>query len=161
LAESRHTKPQSDWDTPFPIIEFKFTSYEDAAITYVNEPARNLFGEANVRVNDGIAAMRAMFKARMGEVQFNMLRKDGREMVSHLWQWSKSSTAEKSTPIPGARIPVVFPDLFQKDGKPFGYLPVVTRWNEENGIIRVRYLYLKVSDAMQKVEPGGYYVCAL
>jgi hypothetical protein len=49
IVENRSAKAPADWESPNPVLEFKFASVRDVIITDANEAARTQIGAENVR----------------------------------------------------------------------------------------------------------------
>jgi hypothetical protein len=164
LVAIRKAKPRWEWDTPYPIIEVKILSPAETLITDANKAAIELFGEENVQANCSVHDLRNSLESRMDPVQLQAVREDGRDLLIKLLHWAKFYRGDESSwKFPRARVPLIFRDIPEDltTGKPHGFLPVVVRWSDEGECVRVRYVYVRVSAAMHKQEPSGYYVCDL
>lgn len=162
ITENRSTPASSDWESPNPIVEFKFSDLKDVVVTDANESAKALFGAENLRKNQSIEKLRAAFANRTDAVQAEARTVEQLEILTKLWQRKTFGETLSHWQPPRAKIPVVFNDapVDPETGKPAGYLPVILRYSCEESITRVRYVYLKVSASLKR-HPAGYYISDL
>ncbi len=162
ISENRNTKASSDWESPNPIIEFKFTDLKDVLITDANEAARTLFGADNVRKNQNIEKLRTAFANRTDPIQADARRIEQLEILTKLWQRKTFGDTMTNWQPPRAKIPVVFNDapIDPETGNPIGYLPVILRYSCDESVTRVRYVYLRVSACLKR-HPAGYFISDL
>jgi hypothetical protein len=157
-------KHSEEWDTPYPIIMYRFTNpTADVVVEESNSAARQLFGEDSVRIGCGIEKMREVLSDRIDAAQRDARKAEFNKIFPMLMSFSIFQNPEGRREIPMSRIPLVFKDSPADLGtrKPIGYLPVITRWSYEAGVCRVRYMYLPVSNAMRMDPNLGCYVCDL
>ena len=161
IGNSRARASQA-WESPNPVLEFRYTTFDDVVITDSNETARAVFGADNVRKGQSIERLRTFLAGATDQVQADARRDEQIQILdAFLARAVRGRTAAKNWLPPKARIPIVFRDAEadRATGKPVGYLPIIVRYQFEQQCTRVRYLYLRVSASMQKPENLPYYVC--
>ena len=161
IGNSRARASQS-WESPSPVLEFRYTTFDDVLITDANETARTVFGADNVRKGQGIERLRKFLAETTDPVQADARRDEQIAILdAFLARAVRGRGAAKNWRPPKARIPIVFqnPEIDPESKKPVGYLPIVVRYQFEQQCTRVRYLYLRVAASMQKPEHLPYYVC--
>ena len=163
IVENRSAKAPADWESPNPVLEFKFASVRDVILTDANEAARTLFGAENVRKNQSVEKLQAYFAANTDASQAEARRNEQLEILTKLWQRKTFGDLYPNWRMPRARIPVVFKDTpaDPETGKPVGHLPVILRYSNDDSVTRVRYMYLRVSASLTKAPGAGYWVCEL
>jgi class 3 adenylate cyclase len=150
------------WESPNPVIEFHYNTFDDLIITDANETARTVFGAENLRKGQAIDRLRSFLNDHTDPVQAEARREEQTAILdAFLIRASRGKNAPKGWKLPKARIPIVFRDaeIDPSTGKPVGYLPIILRYQFEEHCTRVRYLYLRVSAVMQKPDNSPYYVC--
>jgi class 3 adenylate cyclase len=150
------------WESPNPVIEFRYSTFDEIIITDANEPARTVFGADVVRKGQTVDHLRKYLLDRCDPQQAAARSEEQMALLDSLLAHSiRGRLAAKDWKPPRARIPIVLKDaaIDPATGKPVGYLPIVLRYHFDQQFTRVRYLYLRVSAAMKKDETAGYYVC--
>jgi class 3 adenylate cyclase len=152
------------WESLNPVLEFRYTTYDNVIITDANETARRVFGADVVSPGQGVERLRKAFADRTDPVQAEARRDEQMAILDALMaQAVRGQNATRNWRPPKARIPVVFRDaeVDAATGKPVGYLPIIVRYHFDQQWTRVRYLYLRVSAGMQKLDGLAYYICDL
>jgi class 3 adenylate cyclase len=152
------------WESLNPVLEFRYTTFDNVIITDANDTAGQVFGADAVRPGQGIERLRKAFADRTDPVQAEARRDEQMTILDALMaQAMRGQNASRNWRPPKARIPVVFKDaeVDPATGKPVGYLPIIVRYHFDQQWTRVRYLYLRVSAGMQKLDGQPYYICDL
>lgn len=152
------------WESPNPVMEFRYATFDDVIITDANETARAVFGSENVRAGQCIENLRKSLAERTDPVQAEARSEEQMTILDALLARAvrgRAAAANRNWRPPKARIPIVFKDapIDPDTKKPIGYLPIILRYHFDHQYTRVRYLYLRVSEAMQRPEGLPYYVC--
>jgi hypothetical protein len=164
VNELRHNyskRDPSEWDTPLPIIEIRFSTTEEVTVTDFNEAAAKLFGPGTFQIGGDMAALAAILQRRC-EPRANEARRDEWDIIlGQLNMWHRSRAGKYNRAVSQPRIPIVFKDAppNPKTGKPDGYLPLVVRYSLDGVYIQARFLYIRVSASMTFDEALGCYVC--
>jgi hypothetical protein len=156
------------WESLNPVMEFKYTTVNDAVITDANETARTVFGAQNVRKGQRVDQFRRLITERTDPAQAAARREEQLAILNALMaravygaEDAAGGTAADWQPR-RARIPIVFKDAptDPDTGRPLvGFLPIILRYHFDQQVTRVRYLYLRVSAAMRLEDGASYYVC--
>lgn len=161
ISNSRARDAQA-WESPNPVIEFRYRTFDEVIITDANETARTVFGADNVLKGQTVEHLRNYMNSHCDPAQMAARGEEQMALLDALLAHAiRGRTAAKGWKPPRARIPIVLnnADVDPATGKPIGYLPIVLRYHFDQQFTRVRYLYLRVSAAMKKDETAGYYVC--
>lgn len=168
ITAALEERSPSDWKTLFPIVEYQFTNYQsDVIMTEASPEAEALFGLKGSKGRRFSIEDRHRFQDRIDPMQLNAYMRERIEIMRAIQarslglEFREERGSDPLGNIPTARVPLIFRDAPKgSNGRPIGYLPVIVRYQMNNGTIHLRVLYLKISDAMRQ-DPAGHWVCDL
>jgi len=108
-------------------------------------------------------SMLGLVRSRMDENQCKAYLKEQAEILARIQADSAGFGAQDDEPqaLPLARVPIIFKNVSGKpDEKPQGHLPVLVRYSFDRGLIRLRMLFIPVSESLHR-DPAGHWVCGV
>ncbi len=164
LEVARNEESRAEWDTTHAAIECQFTNVQsDLQVTYISPQAKELFGLDDTEGIKGIDAIRERSKAGMPEQQRQEFHAEQGAILLQIQAkaigWSQNANQFS---IPTARVPIIMKDSpTGRNGKPVGHLPVIVRYSIREGVIRLRTLYLPVSNCLKYDKAKECWICDL
>ena len=153
------------WNTTYPLVELKFSNVkEDLTMTYISPGAKKLFGLDDAS-DPKVEVMMKKFQERMDPIHYKAYMNERFLILANIRDQSMGigilDPGDAPSSIPKARIPIVFKqDQAGSNGKPRGYLPVITRYLFHQGTMHLSTVYIEVSSSLEK-HPDGYWTCVL
>jgi class 3 adenylate cyclase len=161
---ARQDRSQGEWSSNHPRVELQFSNLKtDLRLNEASPEARELFGVENQMETHQFISMLGLLRARMDEVQCKAYLREQSEILARIQADSAGFAAAEDQPqaLPLARVPVIFKnDSAKPDEKPQGHLPVLVRYSFDHGLIKLRILFIPVSESLRK-DPAGHWVCGV
>jgi hypothetical protein len=161
---ARQDRSQGEWSSNHPRVELQFSNLKtDLRLNEASPEARELFGVENQMETHQFMSMLGLLRARMDEVQCKAYLREQSEILARIQADSAGFAAAEDQPqaLPLARVPVIFKnDSAKPDEKPQGHLPVLVRYSFDHGLIKLRILFIPVSESLRK-DPAGHWVCGV
>jgi len=133
----------------------------DLRLNEISPQAKELFGVDNQKEAHELVEIRERLRERMDEVQFRAYLREQAEMLARIQAegMGLASEEQSASALPVARVPIVFRNTSGQEGlQPTGYLPVLDEYSCDRGLIKLRMLFVPVSESMSK-DPAGHWVC--
>jgi len=160
---AQHDRPEGKWSSTHPKVELQFTNLRtDLRLNEVSPAAKELFGLESQMETHQLVGVLDRIRERMEEVQFRAYMREQSEILSRIQAESAGfGSAEDPQQLPLARVPLVFKNTsvnHEPNRKPQGHLPVMLRYSFDRGLIKLRTLFIPVSESLHR-DPGGFWVC--
>jgi class 3 adenylate cyclase len=159
---AQHDHPEGKWSSTHPKLELQFSNLRtDLRVNEVSAEARELFGLDNHMETHRLAGVFDQIRQRMDEVQFKAFLREQSDILSRIQaEGSGLMAPENGHALPLARVPIIFknPSALETDRKPLGHLPVLERYSSERGLIKLRMLFIPVSESLHR-DPSGHWLC--
>jgi len=161
---ARQDRSQGEWSSNHPRVEMQFSNLKtDLRLNEASPEAQALFGVEKQMDTHQFVSMLGLVRSRMDENQCKAYLKEQAEILARIQADSAGFGAQDDEPqaLPLARVPIIFKNVSGKpDEKPQGHLPVLVRYSFDRGLIRLRMLFIPVSESLHR-DPAGHWVCGV
>jgi class 3 adenylate cyclase len=160
---AQHDRPEGKWSSTHPKVELQFTNLRtDVRLNEVSPAAKELFGLENEMETHQLVGVLERIRERMDEVQFKAYLREQSEILAKIQaEGAGFASVDDGQTLPLARVPIIFKNntgMHEPDRKPQGHLPVLLRYSLDRGMIKLRTLFIPVSESLRK-DPAGHWVC--
>jgi len=161
IGLAQHDHPEGKWSSTHPKLELQFSNLRtDLRLNEVSPEAKHLFGIENETETHQLMGVMERLRQRMDDVQFKAYLSEQSHILSRIQAEGAGFAApEEGRALPLARVPLIFKNVaVEPDRKPQGHLPVLERYSFDRGLIKLRMLFIPVSESLHK-NNSGFWVC--
>ncbi len=161
ISLARHDHPEGKWSSTHPKLELQFTNLRtDLRLNEASPEAKELFGLDNESETHQLLGVMDRLRQRMDDAQFKAYLHEQSALLSRIQAQSAGFADPQESPsLPLARVPLIFKNpALEPDRKPQGHLPVLIRYSFDRGLIKLRTMFIPVSESLRK-DPAGFWVC--
>jgi class 3 adenylate cyclase len=161
---ARQDRSQGEWSSSHPKVELQFSNVKvDLRLNEASPEARELFGFEKQMEPHAFMSMLGLLRERMDEAQCKAFLREQSEILGRIQAERAGFAAAEDQPqaLPLARVPIIFKNgSTNPEAKPHGHLPVLIRYSFDHGLIKMRTLFIPVSESLHK-DPAGHWVCGV